>query len=457
MINYKGLWHNKEKRNLFVNILVAFIVKGLALMVSLFSMPLYMAYFSNDSVLGFWYTILSVLSWVSICDLGLGSGLRNRLTESLSKEDFNGARCYISSTYFLLSIIIIPVLAIGSVLLAVVDLNSFFQISKEVLSTSTVRNSIIILFVGVGINFVLKSVNSIIYAIQKSSINNVLAFIASSLPLLYILISTPDNSIETNFLVLSIVHILSINLPLLVATFLVFLKKELKLCRPSFKSIDFTVAKNTVTFGMQFFFAQLFFMGILSTNELFITRLFSASDVVDYSIYNKLFTVIGSIFMLALTPLWSKITKDFTEKKYEQIKKTNQVLYLIALIAFIAELLLVPFLQFVVDIWLRKETIAVNYGTALVFACFGGVYIFNVVLTTVANGIGELKTQIAFYGVGALLKIPICMLMKSVANVWVIIVLYNLLILTAFCVYQYFWVNKKISKLILQGEGNYVI
>ena len=78
----KRLLGDKDERNLLLHIALAFGVKGLALLVSFFSMPLYIKYFGNDEALGLWYTILSLLSWVQICDLGLGNGLRNRLTEA---------------------------------------------------------------------------------------------------------------------------------------------------------------------------------------------------------------------------------------------------------------------------------------------------------------------------------------------------------------------------------------
>jgi hypothetical protein len=84
--------------------------------------------------------------------------------------------------------------------------------------------------------------------------------------------------------------------------------------------------------------------------------------------------------MLALTPLWSKITKDFTEHKYEKIRKTNHFLYLISLLAIIAQFIMVPMLQWIMDIWLQEESIKVRYFSAIVFASYGGIYIFNVVL-----------------------------------------------------------------------------
>lgn len=170
MNKLKRLWQDKDERNLLKHIGLAFIVKGLSLLVSFFSMPLYIKYFDNNDVLGVWYTVLSLLSWINICDLGLGNGLRNRLTENLSKGDYEAAKRNISSTYVLLLFAIIPIMIIGSIVLLFVDVNGFFGISQAVIDAKTMRLSMMILFDGVIIHFVLKTINSIIYAIDRKSV-----------------------------------------------------------------------------------------------------------------------------------------------------------------------------------------------------------------------------------------------------------------------------------------------
>lgn len=445
----KRLWQDKDERNLLINIMLAFGVKGLSLFVSLFSMPLYIKYFDNQSVLGIWYTILSLLTWISMCDLGLGNGLRNKLTEALAQGERDKAKKYISSTYVSLTLIIIPILLVGALFLNLIDLNRALSISESVLPARALRLSVIILFCGICISFVVKTVNAIIYALQKSSLNNVLSFITSVLPLVFVWCFKGED-VGVNLISLSVVHVLAINIPLLAATFAIFARNPLKECRPAISCCDKKTATSMLGFGMKFFFAQIFFMFLMSTNEIFITKFFSAADVVDYSIYYRLFTAVGSLFMLALTPLWSKVTRDLTQKKYAVIQKTNRVLYLLAAVAGLAQLAILPFLQWIINIWLGDEAIAVHMPTAMIFALFGSLYIFNVVLTTVANGMGELRTQMLFYGIGAALKIPAVFLLTRAGRsiMWNIVPLFNCVVLAVFCIYQLVWIERKIKQLI---------
>lgn len=440
----KQLLQDKDERNLLMQIALAIAVKGLALLLSFSSMPLYIRFFNNDEVLGLWYTILSLLAWVNICDLGLGNGLRNRLTEALALGNVEKAKTYISSTYVALSVLIVPVILVLMLLVQWTDMNAFFNVSQELISPETLLLCVSVLLMGVALSFVLRTVNVIIYAIQKSSLNNIIALITSALPLAYVSVCR-GGTMEENLIALTIVHVVAVNFPLLVATLLLFLGKELRPVAPSLRNFSLNTAKSMLGFGLQFFLAQIFFMVLNSTNEIIITKMFSTADVVSYSIYYRLFTVVGSMFMLALTPLWSKVTKDLAQKKYKKIQTTNRVLYALSGLAVLAELVMVIGLQFVVNLWLRGEAITVSYITGLIFAFYGSMYILNVVLTTVANGMGDLRTQILFYGVFAVLKIPTIYLVTFVG--WKVVVLYNAVALCVFCVFQLLWIERKLRKL----------
>ena len=108
---------------------------------------------------------------------------------------------------------------------------------------------------------------------------------------------------------------------------------------------------------------------------------------------------------------------------------------------------MVLMLQFLVNIWLGDEAITVNYTTALIFAFYGSMYIFNIVLTTVANGMGDLKTQIIFYGASAVLKIPLLFALSKIVEAWSVVMLYNAIALCVFCVFQLIWVERKLKRL----------
>ena len=212
---------NEKNKIIVKNVIGSFLIRGLSLFVSLFSMPLYIKYFENQVVLGLWFTIISVLSWVLTFDLGLGNGLRNRLVETIVRNDNKESSKLISSAYAIISILSIAIIFFALIVFSKINWNNVFNIDNTIISNEVLLVAIKILFIGIMISFILKLINSILYAMQKAAINNVLALITSVLPLIYILFS-PNKGIEENLISLSWINTFSICLPLLIATIIVF-------------------------------------------------------------------------------------------------------------------------------------------------------------------------------------------------------------------------------------------
>ena len=90
-------------RELIKNIGLSFVVKGPSLIVVLAATPAYLAYFDNKEVVGLWFTLISILSWILTCDMDIGIGLRNELVYALTAGDSNAFKIQILSSGEMLS------------------------------------------------------------------------------------------------------------------------------------------------------------------------------------------------------------------------------------------------------------------------------------------------------------------------------------------------------------------
>lgn len=439
-------WKNTDENNktIVYNTIGSFIIKGGAFVISLFTIPAYMRYFDNQQILGLWFTILSVLSWVLTFDLGIGNGLRNHLVPAIVIRDQIKIKKYISSAYIVIGVIVLLSISLSIILISIIDWNTVFNISSNIISKEILSITIGIVFWGIMLQFLFKLIISVLYAMQKSALSNLLSLLSSIIIFVYVSVGSSFD-ISNKLISLAIVYVLAVNMPLLLTTFIVF-SKVLKGCKPEIKHFNMKYAKNVIKLGGRFFWIQIMYMVITATNEFLITWLSSPEMVVEYQIYNRLFTLVGTIFTLALAPVWSAVTKALAEKKYNWIKKLYKILKIMAILAVICELGIIPFLQLGIDLWLGDKSIQVNYLYAIVFAIFGSILIWNGVVSSIANGCGELKTQSILFTIGALFKIPIAWIFVEFLHSWIGVIISNIISMSMYCVIQPIRLNKLLSQ-----------
>lgn len=128
---------NSNNKIIINNVLGAIAVKGAGLVISLLTAPAFIHYFNNNEILGVWFTLLSVLIWVLNFDLGIGNGIRNQLTKDIVNNDRKSIKLTLSSGFYSIAIITFILVLFGSVFLFNIDLNKFFNISKNVISHRT--------------------------------------------------------------------------------------------------------------------------------------------------------------------------------------------------------------------------------------------------------------------------------------------------------------------------------
>lgn len=445
---------NDNNRIIIRNIIGAFLVKGGALIISFCTMPAFIRYFDNQQVLGVWFTILSVLTWILSFDLGIGNGLRNNLVKALAENNINDVKKYISSSYFIIGIIVVITILLGYSISSLINWNIVFNISEELISREVMLQVVRCIFIGIMIQFFLRLISSILYALQMSAINNFLTLVTSTLQLIFILL-VPSLSLEKNLIMLSYAYIFFTNIPLLLATIIVFSTK-LKGQFPTVANYKSEYAKSILSLGGIFFLCQIMYMVIMNTNEFFITQYIGPQEVVEYQIYNKLFSLVGMLFTIALTPVWSAITKAISEKNFSWLQSIYIKLKKIALIAIGCEFLVIPILQFIINIWIGENAIQINYIYSIIFAIFGGVFIYQTVLSTIVCGIGNMKLQAICYTIGVILKFIIIHFGVNILKSWTIVTFANIVILIPYCILQQIALNRYIKVNMKRGEDLYV-
>lgn len=426
-----------------MNILGAFVVKGGSLVLGLFTMPAYMNYFSDSNVLGVWFTILSVINWIMVFDLGIGNGLRNKLPVAIARGDKKLAKEYISSAYMSIVILAIIITILFYAIEPFINWNRVLNIDSNVISSEILSLSIRIVIIGVITRFALGIINGILYAIQKPAINNFISLMGSVLIFLYVQFA-PDFGEEKNLIILSSVHVFTTNIPLIVITIVVFLT-ELKYAKPNIKFFSKNKSKDILNIGIILLWLQVVWMVVSTSHSILITRLLDPGQVVEYQVYFKIFNTIASVFSLMLMPIWSAVTKAQAENNYTWINKINHIIFVFSIGTFILDMLVICVLQPIFNFWLGENAINVNIKYAIIMAVYNTLFIAHSANGSISNGLSQFKVQIIFMGLAAILMIPLSVLFTRITGSWIGVIIATILSILPYEVIQPIWTSRYIK------------
>lgn len=432
------------------NTLYAFAIKGVALLVSFISMPLFIRYFNNNTILGLWFTLISVLFWVISFDFGISNGMRNHLVKALTNNDKSKARQVVSSGIACSIATTAALTVAGTILIFTLDLNYIFNISHNEISGTTLLTATLIMFAAIMLRFMLNTVTSIYYALQRSAMNNFLMLCVNTLQMLFVLIFRFDNA-EEALLYAACAYFVISNLPLVIAGIAAFCR-ELRECRPHPAYVDSATTRQIMSIGGIFFVCQILFAVIVFTNEFFVSHFWTPEDTSDYTFYYKVSLLAANVVTLAMAPTWSMVTKAYTEKNYKWLgslyRNFKRILWPIILI----QIAIIPFLGPIFNIWLGKGIVDVNYITAFAFACFAVGYTYNSMLSTIVFGLGRMRVQLWCYTIGCALKVALIVIVSRYSDNWTWVVWSNVMILVPYCIFQQLSLNRFIGRLEARAE-----
>ncbi|MFV0181048.1 hypothetical protein OBK15_02545 [Empedobacter falsenii] len=414
---------------------LAVALKGSGMLISLLMLPTYMSFFSNQSTLGIWFTLLAFINWFITFDLGVTNGLRNRLVEPILNNDGEEIKKLVSSSYGVIFLLVLLISIIAIPVFTFINWQTFLNTN---ISNAYLLKVIVILFLGVMVQFVLKTVYSVLYALNNPSLVSLVA-LSSSILLLIGLKILPKYSEEVNLLNLSLLYLITFTLPIILVTIYVKIY-ILKSNFFSIKSIHYNYGKKVLSIGIIFFLIQILYLIMSNTNEVFITSTNSSKDVVTYKVYYSLFSLVSSFFVVMMTPLWSEITTAYEKAEYNWLRGLSKRLYKLLALSILVLVLLTICSQTILDLWLKKNSFQINYWYCFVFSIFVFVSMWNSIISSFANGLGILKIQLIFMVIGVIVFISFIYLTKNDGN-WIFIIIANILAMLPYCIVQSVWLR----------------
>jgi O-antigen/teichoic acid export membrane protein len=173
--------------------------------------------------------------------------------------------------------------------------------------------------------------------------------------------------------------------------------------------------KGLLTLGYQYFALQLCGLIIFSTSEFLIANLFSVQHVTTFNIASKYYGAVYMLSTLITAPLWGAFTHAWFQQDIGWIQKMiRRMHFLNAGLLMVNLCLFFAFLP-LTRLWLGKDFAIDNY-LAFGLIIYYSQMIFNNIFALFLNGIGKLNIQLLSGGIGALINIPLTILLAKYTN-----------------------------------------
>lgn len=369
------------------NILYSAILKVIGLITSLLVVTITLNYL-NSELYGVWLTITSILYWFSFFDIGLGNGMRNYLTEAVSKGNYKEAQSYLSTTIIALTIIASVIAIVGFILLKLLNLNSIFN--TNTISNTELQN---VLFVAIGftlILFVLKNIGYVFVALQKYALWDFINTLGNIIGLLIIFLLTKF----TNGKLIYVVFAFTCTPAIIYILAAIPIFSKYPEFRPTIQSFRKDFLSTIVGKGLGFFLIQITScLVIYGSSNLFITQFCGPESVTTYNIAYKFFNLLAIGYLVFISPMWNAYTDAYVKQDFNWIEKAFKSALKIWLFTEFAGIIMLIVSQYFYLFWVGNA-VHVPFMVSLSVFLYISFFNLNNCVTYLLNGLNKIYIQI---------------------------------------------------------------
>lgn len=383
------------------NILASIGLKGVDSLAYLLLVPVTLGYL-NPYEYGIWLTLNSILMWIDSFDIGLGNGMRNRLADAMARDDREHARIYVSTTFVMLALLMVPLLIAGTIIGPLIDWHSILGTTPELVPH--LGEIVYVSFAIYCVNFVFKFLGNVYLAMQLPAINNLMVVGGHVLSLIVIYVLTLTTS--GNLLLVAIVYTAS-PLAVYLISYPVTFFKVFPYLAPSVRCFKREYLKDLFNIGIQFFLIQIACILLFSFTNILISHKFGPESVTPYNIAYRYFSIVPMVMAIVMSPMWSATTDAYARGELDWIKKTMGRIQKILCVAFGVLVLFIAASPVVYRVWVGNE-VEIPLSMSAMMALYTAIIIASLAYSNFLNGMGRLQLQTINTVTVALLFYPLC-------------------------------------------------
>ena len=381
------------------NIVASMGIKGISIMVTFMLVPLTIGYVS-PKLYGIWLTLSSFLTWLCFLDIGLAQGLKTQLAAAIAKGEMQRGKELVSTTYFMLILIFVPVCIILEWLVPFVPWCQLLNVDAHYHAEIVQVMHVLLAFAC--LQMIVNTLVSVIAAFQKVALSNTFIPIGNliSLLIIYILTKTTPPSMMALALTLVAMPILVV----ILASFILYTGR-FRSVAPSWRSVRRKLLPSIFSLGYKFFLINIQVVVVYQCTNLLIANISSPEDVTRYNIAYQLLGVAVMVFNIVVSPLWPAFTDAYTRKDFQWMHLTRRRMIRLFGISALLCTLIVALSPFIYAVWIGDRV-----SMPFAMSVFVGIYVlahcWQVLNSTMIVGMGKVQLHTIVAVMGMLIHIP---------------------------------------------------
>lgn len=427
------------------NIIASLGIRGCSIIISLILVPMTLGYVSSE-LYGIWLTLSSIMLWLNFFDVGFTLGLKNKLAEAIAQNNLEKGKSLVSTTYFMMILIFIPLLIILESIIPFVNWSTFLNVQS--IYNEEIIKCLYILAACFCIQMILNVFTAVVAAFQQVALSSAFPVIGNFLSLITIFFLT--KYCPPSLLALAIA--ISV-MPLLVifTASIIFFKKKYKNVSPNIHYIDRKYAKELFTLGYKFFLIQIQGVVLYQCTNILISRLSGPEYVTAYNIAYKYLNIALMVYSIVLTPLWPAFTDAYTRKDFIWMKSIYKKMTRFYIFSACIVILMIASSNIIYKLWIGDRA-EVPFSMTLALGIFILINSWDALQVNLINGIGTIKLQTYVTLIGLIFHIPLSLFIGKYIGAIGVVISMTIII----CIYSIFFTIQIKQILTQKAKGIWI-